>query len=110
MRTNVILAALIMIGITLALFFVPLINGLIGGAVGGYLAGTWKRGLSAALLPAVVIAFGVWLLLMAFDAPVLGLFAGLGISALIVLADLGMLAGAIAGGYLAESRQHHAHS
>lgn len=105
MRTNVIVASLWMIVITLALFFLPLVNGLIGGAVGGYKAGTSRRGIIAALVPAVVVAFGVWVLLLLFDAPVLGLVAGLSIAVLIIFADVGMFLGAAIGGYLAQSRR-----
>ncbi len=61
-----------MIGITLALFFVPLINGIVGGIVGGYKVGDWKRALGAAVLPAIVVALGLGLIVAAFGAPVWG--------------------------------------
>ncbi|HYH97935.1 hypothetical protein [Hyalangium sp.] len=39
-RASPFTAALMMVVISLVLFFLPLINGLIGGAVGGYMAGS----------------------------------------------------------------------
>jgi hypothetical protein len=110
MRTNIVIASLAMIAITLALFFLPLVNGLIGGAVGGYLAGTWRRGLAASLVPAVAVAFGVWVLLLLFDAPVIGIAAALGVGVLILLADLGIVVGGALGGYFAESRRRTVHA
>lgn len=101
---SVVVAALWMVGISLALFFLPLINGIVGGLVGGYKAGDWKRGLLAALIPAAVVAALLWLLFIAFDAPVFGLVAGATVGALVVLADIGLLAGAIVGGAWAQQQ------
>src|SRR5690606_22057250 len=42
-RKSIWVASVWMVVISLVLFFLPLINGLLGGAAGGYLAGTWKR-------------------------------------------------------------------
>jgi hypothetical protein len=103
--SNIVVASLWMIVISIALFFLPLINGLVGGIVGGYKAGSSKRGLLAALLPAAVIAVALWLLLMAFDAPVAGLFLGVGAAVLIVLADVGLVLGALIGGAYARSQR-----
>ena len=109
-RKNVFLAALWMVGITLALFFLPLINGLIGGAIGGYKAGTWRRALVAALIPAVVVAIALWVLLIAFELPIVGFVAGATAGIVIFVADLGILVGALAGGAYAESRRHAVHA
>lgn len=46
-ETSLLVCALWMVGISLLLFFLPAINGLIGGAVGGYKAGSAMRGLGA---------------------------------------------------------------
>lgn len=99
--TSIVAGSLWMIGIALVLFFLPLVNGLIGGLVGGYKVGTPGRALSAAILPAVVVAGGLWLLLALFDAPILGFAAGTAAGVLIVLADLGLVVGALIGGVLA---------
>ena len=108
-RTNVFVAALWMVGITIALFFLPLVNGLIGGLVGGYKAGNWKRALLAAVIPALAIGIILWLLLIAFDVPVLGMLAGATAGVLIVAADLGVFVGALIGGAYAQSRRQPAH-
>lgn len=105
-RKSIVVASIWMVVISLSLFFLPLVNGLLGGATGGYLAGNWKRGLLAAVLPAIVLSVGTWLLLTAFDMPVVGLVAGTAIGFLVVFADIGLFLGAVVGGIIAESRQH----
>lgn len=102
-RKNIVIASLWMVGISVALFFLPLINGLVGGAVGGYKAGTWKRGLIAALIPAAVVSVATWVILIAADAPVIGLFTGTAVGVLILLADMGIFVGAAIGGYMAQA-------
>lgn len=105
-KSNILAAALWMVGITIALFFLPLINGLIGGAVGGYKAGDWKRALAAAVIPAAVVAAALWLILIALGLPVIGFAAGATAGVLILLADLGIFVGALAGGLVAQHRRH----
>lgn len=101
---NIVLASIYMVLITLALFFLPLLNGIIGGAVGGYKAGTPGRAMLAALLPAVVVGAGLWIIFGVFGGPVLGFFAGAAAGLLVILADVGMFIGAVIGGYFAETR------
>ncbi len=105
-KSNVFTAALWMVGITVALFFLPLINGLIGGAVGGYKAGDWKRALAAAVIPAAVVTAALWLILIALGLPVIGFVAGATAGVLILLADVGIFVGALAGGLVAQNRRH----
>jgi len=104
-RDNVVVGSLWMVGITLLLFWLPLVNGLIGGAVGGYRVGTLGRALTAAILPAVVVGLGIWLLLAAFHLGGWGLLAGVGVGAVIFFSDLGIFVGAAIGGAWAQSRQ-----
>lgn len=103
-RTNVVVASAWMVGISLLLFFLPLVNGLIGGAVGGYKAGTPKRGLLAALIPSLLVAAGLWAIFAVFGGPVMGFFAGAAAGMLVLLADVGLFIGAAIGGYFAETR------
>lgn len=103
-RSSVLTASLWMVGITLLLFFLPGVNGLVGGAVGGYKAGTVGRGLAAAVLPAVVAAIGLWVLLAALSLPVLGFLAGAATGVVILLADVGMFLGAAVGGAVSQRR------
>jgi hypothetical protein len=99
-RSSIIAGSLWMIGVTLILFFLPLINGIIGGAIGGYKVGGARRAMLAAILPAAVVAVGLWLIFALAEAPVWGLLAGLTAAALIALADLGIFIGAAIGGAL----------
>lgn len=97
-RTSLVEGALWMVGISLALFFLPAINGLIGGFVGGYKVGSVGRALAAAVLPAVFVAVGLWILLALLGLPFVGLFTGMAIAGLVVLADVGLFLGAAIGG------------
>jgi len=103
-RANVVVGSLWMVGISLALFWIPLLNGLIGGIVGGYKVGTIGRALAAAVLPAVVVALALWLLLAAFDLGGWGFLAGIGVGALILFSDVGLFLGAAIGGAWADAR------
>ena len=103
-RTNVVVGSIWMLVITVALFFLPLVNGLVGGLVGGYKVGGWKRALAAAVLPAVVASVVLWVLVAAMGAPVWGFVAGTALAVIILLADVGIFLGAIIGGKAAESR------
>jgi hypothetical protein len=100
-RTSVVVSALWMVGVSLVLFFLPAINGLIGGAVGGYKAGTPGRAVGAAVLPAVVVFFGVWGLLAAFDHPVIGFISGIAVGVWAVISSIGLFIGALIGGAMA---------
>lgn len=96
--TNLVLGSLWMVGLTLALFFLPLVNGLIGGFVGGYKVGSVGRALLAAILPAIFAAMGLWILFAMLDAAGWGLLAGLTLGVIIALADAGIFVGAALGG------------
>lgn len=97
-QASLVVAALWMIGISLVLFFLPALNGLIGGAVGGYKAGSTKRGLGAAILPAIVVGIGIWLLLAVFEAPIIGFLAGIAVGLWALISSIGLLIGAAIGG------------
>lgn len=104
-RTNIVVASFWMVGISILLFFLPLLNGLIGGVVGGYKAGTPKRGIIAALIPSLIVAAALWAIFAVFGGPVMGFFAGAAAGLLVLLADVGLFIGALAGGYFAETRR-----
>lgn len=105
--SSVVSASVWMVIITVALFFLPVINGLIGGFVGGYKVGSPGRAIGAAVLPALIASGGLWLLLIAFDLPVVGFVAGITAGILILLADLGIFVGALIGGAMSNKRLHH---
>lgn len=95
---RILVPALWMVGISLVLFFLPVINGLIGGFVGGIKAGSVKHALIAAVLPAVAVAVGLWILLSLLSMPIIGLFAGTTVGIWILLSDIGLFIGAAIGG------------
>ena len=102
--SSIVTSSLWMIAISLLLFFLPAINGLIGGAVGGYKAGSLMRGVSASILPAVIVGFSLWGLFAAFDAPILGFFGGLAVGLWALISSVGLLIGAAIGGLIAPRR------
>ncbi|HEX5515478.1 MAG TPA: hypothetical protein VFY81_13860 [Gammaproteobacteria bacterium] len=97
-RSSVIGSSLWMVGVSLVLFFLPALNGLIGGVVGGYKAGTVGRALSAAVLPAIVVFFGVWGLMAMFDHAVIGFLSGIAVGIWALISSIGLLIGALIGG------------
>lgn len=103
-RKSVVMGSVWMVVITLALFFIPILNGLIGGLVGGYMVRGVGRALGAAVLPAIVVAIGLWLLLAVLDLPVIGFIAGIAVGLWILFSDLGLLLGAAVGGALGEQK------
>jgi hypothetical protein len=105
LRDSSILASSVwMIAISLLLFFLPAINGLIGGAVGGYKAGSAGRGLTAAVLPSIVVGVSLWGLLAAFDRPILGFFGGLAVGLWALISSVALLIGAAIGGVMSPDR------
>lgn len=96
--------ALWMVSITLILFFLPAINGFIGGLVGGYKVGSVKRAMMAAVLPAVVVAAAMWIIFALLEAPIIGAIAGTTVGVIILLADIGIFLGAAVGGAASQRR------
>jgi len=103
-QTSLLICALWMIGISLLLFFLPALNGLIGGGVGGYKAGSVGRGLGAAILPSLFVGGAIWVLLAILDAPVLGFVSGLAVGIWALVSSIGLLIGALIGGAIAPER------
>ena len=103
-RSSLVAGSAWMVLISLLLFFVPLLNGFVGGLIGGYKVGTVGRGLTAALLPAVVVAVGLWALLALAELPLLGMLAGVAIGLVVVFSELGLFLGAVVGGLIAANR------
>lgn len=102
--SSIFVSSLWMIVISLVLFFLPALNGLIGGAVGGYKAGSAGRGITAAVLPSVVVGISLWGLFALFDAPVIGFFGGLAVGLWALISSIGLLIGAAIGGAVAPAR------
>lgn len=90
-------------GLSLLLFWLPVVGPLIAGLVGGRKAGTVKRAVVAVFLPALLLGLlvtaGVAYLT---EFLVWGLLAGIGTAVLLLLQVGPLLAGALAGGLMAE--------
>lgn len=97
-RSSLITSAAWMLIISLVLFFLPAINGLIGGLVGGYKAGTTGRALTAAVLPAIAVFFCVWGLMALFGYTALGFISGLAVGVWALISSIGLIVGALLGG------------
>jgi hypothetical protein len=103
-RSSIVAGTLWMVFLSLLLFFFPLINGFVGGLVGGYKVGTVGRALSAAVLPAALIAVGLWVLFAVLNLPLIGLLTGAAIGVVVALSEVGLFLGAALGGMLAANR------
>jgi hypothetical protein len=95
-----------MVALSLLLFFVPAVNGLVAGAVGGYLVGSFSRALTAAVLPAFIVAVAFWVGFSLMGLPVIGFLAGGAISVWIIMSELGLFLGAALGGTLHQVIRH----
>ncbi len=100
LQNSVLAASFWMVAVSLLLFFVPLVNGIIGGFVGGYKLGSVGRALRAAIPPAIIVATVLWIAFAILQVPVWELLAGMRRAALIALADVGIFVGAAIGGAL----------
>jgi hypothetical protein len=85
----------------LVIFFIPLFNGLLAGAFGGYHAGRMKRALGAALAssvitPAIILFFYSFAYTFELSQPS-NLFWGLGIGGWVALHVIGTFIGAVSG-------------
>jgi hypothetical protein len=100
---NVVLGSVWMVILALGLFFLPAVNGVFAGMVGGYMVGSTKRALMAAIIPAFIIAGGLWVLLATLDFPVVGFFIGAALAIHITLSEIGLFLGAAIGGAVAQT-------
>lgn len=105
-RSSVVVGAAWMVFLSLLLFFLPIVNGLVGGFVGGMKVGNVKRALSAAVLPALIVAIGLWILLAVLDLPIFGFVAGVAVGLWVLLSDLGLFVGAAFGGAMGQASHH----
>jgi hypothetical protein len=101
-RGSIIAGMLWMFFISVLLFWLPGIGGLIAGVVGGMKAGGVFAGMTAAVLPVVIVGCAMFVLATAMSGmPVIGALAGAG-GFVLALTHVGpLLVGAIIGGLLA---------
>jgi hypothetical protein len=91
-----------MLSLSSILFFVPPVNGLAGGAFGGYLMGSARAALRHEVFPALGWALVAVTLLGFLLTPFLG-YATLIPAAWLLLTGVGLILGALAGGGLADA-------
>lgn len=92
---------LVMLVLAVLLSWLPLLGPLVAGMAGGWIVAATGRALLVALVPAIVLAGVVVLLLTAFELPVLGAIAGIGVFLFVVFQEIPLLLGAWAGAALA---------
>ncbi len=105
-HTGTILGAVWMVVISLVLFFLPGVNGLIAGLVGGYMIGSISRAFTAAILPALIVAAGLWALLTLVGLPVIGFLAGTAVTILIASSEVALFVGAFLGAVVHQLLEH----
>lgn len=101
--SSLVTAGAAMLGLSLLLFWLPILGPLIAGVVGGRMAGSAVRGVLLALIPAIAVGVLIVAVLGAFDLPILGAVAGIGVAVVVLVQDLPLLAGAAVGGSSAEA-------
>jgi len=102
-RGSILAGFLWMLVISILLFWLPFFGPLIAGLVGGRAAGSPGRALVAALLPAIIIACGVFIV-STLSLPIVGVLvgalAGLGLLVVAAAHAVPLLIGAVIGGAL----------
>jgi hypothetical protein len=94
-----------MFALGLALLLLPVANGLVAGAVGGYKARSVGRAIGAAIAPSVFIGAAFWFVCSTVAAPLPEILNGLSVELWAVISAISLLAGAILGALLAPSGQ-----
>jgi predicted branched-subunit amino acid permease len=103
-RASFVKASLWMIGLSILLFWLPIIGPIVAGLIGGYFAGTVGRAILASLMPAVVLAVLILLVGTAFDLPVVGALASGAIGLVILFGDVPLVLAAIVGAVISQRR------
>jgi len=100
-------AFLLMLLLPLALIWLPIpgLGALIGGFVGGYVARRPGRAFLLALLPVVLVDAAALLLATGLGLPIVGAVVAGAASIFFVSHSIALLAGAIIGGLVGQSRQ-----
>lgn len=90
-------AAIWMIGLSILLIWLPVAGPAIAGFIGGREARTMGKAMVAALIPALLLGLLVAMILIAFDLPLIGTLAGVGIGIAVLVQDVPMFIGAALG-------------
>jgi hypothetical protein len=102
---RVVSGSLIMFALTMALFMLPVVNGMVGGVVGGYRVGSARNALMSALGPLTVATCLLWILMTIFPLPLMGHpLTQISVAGIILITDCALLLGAAIGGTVAQNR------
>lgn len=84
---------------SLVLFFAPFLNGVIGGAFGGWRANSYRRAAEAALAASLISGGFFFVAFHFFELSPTYLYYGLGLGLWVALTAVGLFAGALAAAY-----------
>lgn len=100
-------AFLLLLFVPLALIWLPVpgLAALIGGFVGGYVAARPGRAFLLALLPVVIIDALALLITTGLGLPIIGAVVAGAASIFFIAHSVALIAGAIVGGFVGQSRQ-----
>jgi hypothetical protein len=105
----VLLGGVLMLVLSLALVWIPLVGPLCGpllaGMVGGYFSGGVRRALVAAIVPAILQGVFIWWL-DTRESSLAGIFVAVGIFPLVLAGEVALWVGALLGGLIAHGRHH----
>lgn len=103
-RASFIKATLWMVGLSLLLFWLPIIGPVAAGLAGGWFAGTVGRAVLASLMPAVLLTALILLVSAAVSLPLVGGLTASVVGLVILLGDLPLVLAAIVGAVASQRR------
>jgi hypothetical protein len=95
-RGSILKAALYMGLISLLLIWLPLIGPIIAGVAGGRAARTVSKALIASIIPSVILGTGLFMILNAFELPLIGALSGIAVFLFVLVGDIPMAIAAAA--------------
>lgn len=104
-ESRVVSGTLWMIGVSIAIYFLPVANGLIAGTIGGYRIGSPRAALMSALGAVAFTSCLLWMMFTLIPFPMMGNpITQIGAFGLIFLTDIGLIVGAGIGGVVARNK------
>ena len=95
-RGSVVRAAFYMGIISLLLIWLPIVGPVGAGVVGGRAARTVGKALIASVIPSILLGAGLFVILNAFDLPLIGTLSGLAVFLFVLIGDIPMMVAAAA--------------
>ncbi|HVM35631.1 MAG TPA: hypothetical protein VM784_09835 [Actinomycetota bacterium] len=95
-RGSVIKAAFLMSVVSLLLIWLPIVGPIVAGVVGGRAARTVGKALVASVVPSLLLGAGLFVILNAFDLPLIGALSGIAVFVFVLIGDIPMAIAAAA--------------